>query len=416
MGQSPADTTPTTDKTRFPRLTRGRAAAAAFGLGATLALSPMVLAENPAPATPTPPQTMTSPVALIQQQSFAPLVKKVLPAVVNISVTQKAGADQMSEEQEQFQGSPFQNFPNSPFDEMLRRFFEQQNPGGEGHASPQMPEGQPQRIALGSGFIIDPSGYIVTNDHVVGSADHISVGLSNGTELTARVIGTDELTDVALIKVESPTALPFVSWGDSRTLEVGDWVVAAGNPFGLGGSITAGIVSARGRDIGAGPFDDFIQVDAPINPGNSGGPVFNTDGLVVGMDTAIASPTGASVGIGFAIPSEIVSRIVAELREKGRVERGWLGAGVQDVPNTEGSGNLGVGISSVERGGPAAHGGLRPGDVVTAVNGQPVDSQRGFVKAIASTMPGNSVRLTLRRQGREIELTLPVGRRPSGQG
>ncbi len=333
--------------------------------------------------------SVPTPAAANGPNSFAPLVRRVQPAVVNIRVTETVAAE-----------DPLAGLPPE-----LQQLFRQKF-----RAHRQEMQG------AGSGFIIDPSGYIVTNDHVVGSADHISVGLSNGTELTARVIGTDELTDVALIKVESPTALPFVSWGDSRTLEVGDWVVAAGNPFGLGGSITAGIVSARGRDIGAGPFDDFIQVDAPINPGNSGGPVFNTDGLVVGMDTAIASPTGASVGIGFAIPSEIVSRIVAELREKGRVERGWLGAGVQDVPNTEGSGNLGVGISSVERGGPAAHGGLRPGDVVTAVNGQPVDSQRGFVKAIASTMPGNSVRLTLRRQGREIELTLPVGRRPSGQG
>ena len=248
--------------------------------------------------------------------SFAPLVKRVQPAVVNIRVTETVASE-----------DPLAGLPPE-VQQLFRQKFRSH---------------KQQMQGAGSGFIIDPSGYIVTNNHVVGNADKITVALSNGTELTARVIGTDELTDVALIKVSSPTPLPYVSWGDSRTLEVGDWVVAAGNPFGLGGSITAGIVSARGRDIGAGPFDDFIQVDAPINPGNSGGPVFNTDGLVVGMDTAIASPTGASVGIGFAIPSEIASRIVAELREKGRIERGWLGAGVQDVPNTEGAGNLGVG-------------------------------------------------------------------------
>jgi serine protease Do len=331
----------------------------------------------------------TTPARADGPNSFAPLVRRVQPAVVSIRVTETVAAE-----------DPLAGMPPE-VQQLFRQKF---------HARKQQMQG------AGSGFIIDPSGYIVTNNHVVGNADRITVALSDGTELNAKVVGTDELTDVALIKVASPAPLPFVSWGDSRRLEVGDWVVAAGNPFGLGGSITAGIVSARGRDIGAGPFDDFIQVDAPINPGNSGGPVFNTEGLVVGMDTAIASPTGASVGIGFAIPSEIASRIVAELRAKGRVERGWLGAGVQDVPNTEGQGNLGVGISTVERGGPAARGGLRPGDIVTAVNGQPVDSQRNFVKAIALTPPGNNVRLTLRRQGREIDLTVAVGRRPSGQG
>jgi len=242
------------------------------------------------------------------------------------------------------------------------------------------------------------------------------VAIPDGTELPAKVVGTDDLTDVALIKVTAPSALPYVTWGDSRALEVGDWVVCAGNPFGLGGSITAGIVSARGRDIGAGPFDDFIQIDASINPGNSGGPVFNLAGGVVGMDTAIASPTGASVGIGFAIPSEIVSRIVAELREKGHVERGWLGATLQDVPDTDGHGNVGIGITAVERNGPGQKSGLRPGDIVTAINGQPADTTRSLIRAVAATAPGGTVRLALRRQGREMELNVVVGRRPNGQG
>jgi len=268
----------------------------------------------------------------------------------------------------------------------------------------------------GSGFIIDPSGYIVTNNHVVGNADEIKVALSDGTELPARVVGTDDLTDVALIKVNASGALPYVSWGDSRAVEVGDWVVCAGNPFGLGGSITAGIVSARGRDIGSGPFDDFLQIDAPINPGNSGGPVFNAEGLVVGVDTAIASPTGASVGIGFAIPSEIARRIVVDLREKGRVERGWLGATLQDVPDSDGHATIGVGITQVERNGPGQRSGLKPGDIVTAINGQPADSTRTLIRAVAATPPGGTVRFAVRRQGREMELNIVVGRRPSGQG
>jgi serine protease Do len=197
---------------------------------------------------------------------------------------------------------------------------------------------------------------------------------------------------------------------------VGDWVVCAGNPFGLGGSITAGIVSARGRDIGSGPFDDFLQIDAPINPGNSGGPVFNMQGQVVGVDTAIASPTGASVGIGFAIPSEIASRIVTDLRDHGRVERGWLGATLQDVPDEDGHTTIGVGISAVERNGPGQRSGLRPGDIVTAVNGHPVDSTNTLIRAVAEAPPGSTVRMALRRQGREMELNVVVGRRPNGQG
>ena len=321
--------------------------------------------------------------------SFAPLVKRVQPAVVSIRVTQTVAVQ-----------DPFANMPPE-FQQLFRQHFRAR---------------KEQKQGAGSGFIIDPSGVIVTNNHVIEHADQISVAMADGTELTAKVIGADELTDVAVIKVDAPAPLPFVPWGDSRTLEVGDWVVAAGNPFGLGGSIVAGIVSARGRDIGAGPFDDFIQIDAPINPGNSGGPVFNTDGRVVGMDTAIASPTGASVGIGFAIPSEIISRVVNDLREKGRVERGWLGAGLQEVQDPDGRGLLGIGIASVERSSPAARGGLKPGDIVTAINGAAADSRRGFIKAIALTPPGGTVRLTLQRQGREMDLNVTVGRRPGGQG
>ena len=250
----------------------------------------------------------------------------------------------------------------------------------------------------------------MTNNHVVGHADRILVSLSNGTELPAHLIGTDELTDIAVIKVDTNAPLPSVAFGSSRQVEVGDWILAAGNPFGLGGSVTAGIVSARGRDIGSGPFDDFLQLDAPINPGNSGGPTFNMDGQVVGVNTAIVSPTGGSVGIGFAIPSDIVTRIVAELRDRGphrsRLAR-RLRAGRQRPAAR------GVGIAGVDRSGPAARAGLRPGDVVVAVNGEHVDSARSLIRAVAAASPGNIVHLTLHRQGRDIDIPVTVGRRPN---
>ena len=320
--------------------------------------------------------------------SFAPLVKKVVPAVVNIAVTETVSTnDSMSQIPPELRGTPFEQ----QFRNRLRNRRE-------------------QVLGAGSGFIIDPTGIIVTNNHVVGHADRIVVSLSNGTELPAKVLGTDELTDIAVIKVQSPDPLPAVSWGDSKHMEVGDWIMAAGNPFGLGSSVTAGIISARGRDIGAGPFDDFIQLDAPINPGNSGGPTFNLDGQVIAVNTAIVSPTGGSVGIGFAIPSEMAERIVADLRDKGHIDRGWLGVSVQDSPHqTPGSG---VGIAGVDRTGPAARAGLRAGDVVQAVNGEQVDSARGLIRAVAAANPGASIHLTLKRRGESMDVPVVVGRRP----
>ncbi len=321
-------------------------------------------------------------------ESFAPLVKRVLPAVVNIGVTETVS-----------NSDPLDSLPPEIQRQLRDRF----------HRNRRQIQG------AGSGFIIDPSGIIVTNNHVVGTADQILVSMSDGTELPAKLIGTDDLTDIAVIKVSSPKQLPFVTWGDSRAMEVGDWVVACGNPFGLGGSVTAGIVSARGRDIGASAFDDYLQIDAPINPGNSGGPVFNTDGQVVGVNTAIVSPNGGgSVGIGFAVPSELASRIAAELREKGRIERGWLGVSVQDLPGGDAGKKKtpGVAIAGVDRSGPAAKSGVRAGDVVTAVNGQMIDTARGLIRAVAATPPGGNVSLSVRRQGRDIEVPVTVGRRP----
>jgi serine protease Do len=318
--------------------------------------------------------------------SFAPLVRQVMPSVVNIAITETVS-----------QG----NDPLAALPPELQRQFRD-----------RLSRKRQQVIGAGSGFIIDPEGIIVTNTHVVGKADKIVVSLPDGTALPAKVIGTDDVTDVAVIRVSADHPLPAVGWGDSRVLEVGDWVLAGGNPFGLGGSVTAGIVSARGRDIQTSAFDDFIQIDAPINPGNSGGPLFNMDGQVVGVNAAILSPTGSSVGIGFAIPSEIASRIVSELLQKGRIDRGWLGVSLEE---TTGKGAHGVAIAAVERAGPGAKAGLRPGDVVTAVNGESVDTSRSLIRAVAATPPGSALHVTIRRQGREMDISVTVGRRPNNE-
>ncbi|MDR3530839.1 MAG: trypsin-like peptidase domain-containing protein [Rhodopila sp.] len=319
-------------------------------------------------------------------ESLSPLVKKVLPAVVNIAVTETVSSgDMLGELPPELRDTPLGR-------EFRRRFGNRRE----------------QVAGAGSGFVIDPSGIIVTNNHVVDHADKIVVSLTDGRQLPARVLGRDELTDVAVIKVESPDALPSVTWGDSRSAEVGDWILAAGNPFGLGGSVSVGIISAQGRDLGSGPFDNFLQLDAPINPGNSGGPVFNMDGQVIGVSSVIVSPTGASVGIGFAIPSDTVNRIVTQLLSKGTIDRGWLGVSVEDKEN-------GVTIASLDRNGPAAKAGIKAGDVVIAINGEHIDTSQRLIRAVALVPPGNAIRVTVRRQGREMEFSINVGRRPTEQ-
>jgi serine protease Do len=346
-----------------------------FSQSLTLALALFVAACSPQAAS-----------ARSAPESLSPLVKKVLPAVVNIAVTETvSGGDMLSELPPELRDTPLGR-------EFRRRFGNRRS----------------QVAGAGSGFIIDPSGIIVTNNHVVDHADKIVVSLTDGRQLPARVLGRDELTDVAVIKVQTNEALPSLAWGDSRRAEVGDWILAAGNPFGLGGSVSVGIISAQGRDLGSGPFDNFLQLDAPINPGNSGGPVFNMDGQVIGVSSVIVSPTGASVGIGFAIPSDAVSRIVTQLLSKGTIERGWLGVSVDDRDG-------GVTIASLDRNGPAARSGLRPGDVVVAINGDRIDSSRGLIRSVAVVAPGNSIRVTIRRQGREMEIAVSVGRRPTEQ-
>jgi serine protease Do len=404
------------DKIRFAKINRSRAAAIGLGV-ATLALSPMVWAQDATPAVPAA-RTMTAPAALIQQQSFAPLVKKVLPAVVNISVTQKGDADQMAEEEQPFGGSPFHGFPNSPFDEMLRRFFNQQNPGGgEEHLFPQTPNEMPQRIALGSGFIVSPSGYVVTNNHVIGDADKVQVILQDKTKYTAKIVGRDPKTDLAVLKINADHPLPYVTFGDSSAAQVGDWVMAVGNPFGLGGTVTTGIISARGRDINEGPYDDFLQIDAPINRGNSGGPTFNLDGQVIGINTAIYSPNGGSVGIGFAVPSNAAKNIVAQLEEHGKITRGWLGVQIQQVtPAIAASlglnGDHGALVAVVNPDGPAARAGLKQGDVVLAFDGSAIDQLHDLPRLVASADPGSEASLTVWRDGHKTELQAKLGQMP----
>ena len=316
---------------------------------------------------------------------FADLAERALPAVVNIAVQSET-----TTVPPEFRGTPFE------------RYFRGRRERTQG---------------AGSGFVVDPAGYVVTNNHVVGSATRGTVSLQNGTELQARVVGTDELMDLALLKVEPRQPLPAVPWGSSGAMRVGQWVLAAGNPFGLGGTVTSGIVSARGREIGAGPFDDFIQTDAAINPGNSGGPLFNMAGEVIGISTAIYSPSGASAGIGFATPSDLARPVVEQLRRDGRVDRGWLGVSVQDlVPEDPRAGRRAVLVTDVVRNGPAARGGLRAGDVVLAVNGERTETSRALVRYVAALPPGQSVRLSVQRDGRSMDTSVQVGRRPPGPG
>ncbi len=407
------------DDPHRPWLGKSRAAALGFGLGATLALSPLVWAENP-PTTDNPaqagtptPETMTSPLALMQHQSFAPLVKRVSPAVVNISVTQNAAADATTDEPEMAPG-----FPNSPFDEFLRRFFEQQNPNGQRHVFPQMPGGQAHRIALGSGFIVDPSGYVVTNSHVVGYAGKVEVTLQDDTKYPAKIIGRDPKTDIAVLKIRADKPLPYVSFGDSSAAQVGDWVMAVGNPFGLGGTVTTGIISARGRDIHSGPFDDFLQIDAPINRGNSGGPTFNLDGQVIGINTAIYSPNGGSVGIGFAVPSNVAKTVVAQLEEHGKVSRGWLGVQIQDVtPAIAASlglhGEHGALVAVVTPNSPAAKAGLKQGDVILSFDGKEVSHLHDLPRLVAATAPDTSAKMKVWRNGQTTELQTTLAELPN---
>ncbi|WP_245214532.1 DegQ family serine endoprotease [Roseomonas indoligenes] len=345
-------------------------------------------AEGPQPAAP----AVAAPA--VPLPGFGDLVARVRPAVVTITATERAQAENVN--------SPFPE--GSQQDQMFRRYFGDQGGREEG--------GKPQarvQQALGSGFIVDADGHVVTNNHVVEGATQVKVTLDDGRELTAKIVGRDPRTDLALLKVEAGAPLPFLNLGNSDAARVGDWVVAVGNPYGLGGTVTAGILSARGRDIHSGPYDDFLQIDAPINRGNSGGPLFAQDGSVIGVNTAIFSPSGGSIGIGFAIPSNLVTTVVAQLKANGHVERGYLGATTQPVdPTMARALHLpkpeGALVAGVEENSPASRAGLRPGDVVTALGETPVHSPRDLARAVAALREGTSTSLTARRDGRETRL------------
>ncbi|MDE1986990.1 MAG: Do family serine endopeptidase [Alphaproteobacteria bacterium] len=332
------------------------------------------------------------------QSGFAPLVKEVSPAVVQITTTSMPSNKTL----QQMPGLP----PGWPFGD----FFGQQFGGQGQHWTLQ----EPAQHALGSGFLIDPAGYIVTNNHVVDGAHHISVTLTDGDKYAAKVIGRDPKTDLALLKIDAGKPLPYVAFGDSGKEQVGDWVVAVGNPYGLGGTVTAGIVSARGRNINDGSYDDFLQIDAPINPGNSGGPLFNQSGRVVGIDTAIYSPSGGSVGIGFAIPSNLAKDIVAQLRAHGKVARGWLGIQMQALTPALAkavglSNDHGVLVDMVEKDSPALRAGIKQGDVITAYDGKPIKSMRDLAFDVADTAAGKTADVTLWRNQQRQSIDVTIG-------
>ena len=380
----------------YPSVTPRRAAACA-ALAALLIAAPAAVGITPitAEARPAP-------------DSFADLAAKLLPSVVNISTTQTlktASGDQGEPDMPQFP-------PGSPFEEFFHDFLERNLPKGE------HPDVVPRKAtSLGSGFIIDPAGYVVTNNHVIADADEITVILHDNTNLKAKVIGRDTKTDIALLRVKANEPLVAVNWGDSDVTRVGDWVLAIGNPFGLGGSVTAGIISARQRDINSGPYDDFLQTDAPINRGNSGGPMFNMDGQVIGINTAIYSPSGGSIGIGFAIPSALAKEVVGELRNEAdhTVHRGWLGVRIQAVTD-EIAESLGLNkargalVASVNDKGPAQIAGIQPGDVILDFDGKDVGDMRRLPRLVAETPVDKSVPVTLWRKHAETIVRVKVGR------
>src|SRR6516165_2530731 len=372
-------------------------------LGTTAALGIALLAAGPVSHVNLP---LSAPAvaaeAAVQPAGFADLVARVKPAVISVRVKLSEPASGLSQN-----ALPFP--PGSPMEKFFRQFG---LPGNGNGGKPQIVTGE------GSGFFISSDGYAVTNFHVVDHSTSVKVTTDDGKTYDAKVIGTDEKTDLALIKIDGNN-FPYVKFADHEP-RIGDWVVAVGNPFGLGGTVTAGIVSARGRDIGAGPYDDFIQIDAPINKGNSGGPAFDIEGNVIGVNTAIFSPSGGSVGIGFDIPADTAKMVVAQLKEKGHVTRGWLGVQIQpvtaDIADSLGLKKAaGAMVDEPQSGSPAAKAGIESGDVITAVNGAPVKDAREFARSIGMMAPDSSVKLDIVRKGEPRSITVTLAQVPNEQ-
>src|SRR5450631_878795 len=344
-----------------------------------------------------------------QPIGFADMVERVKPSVISVKVTMKQKATDTSDKSDDEEsGSP------------MERFFHQfggpdgmpkENPGRGGRHGAMMGQG--------SGFFVSADGFAVTNNHVVEGAEKVEVTSDAGKTYTAKVIGTDPRTDVALIKVEGGSDFPFAKLSDGKS-RIGDWVLAVGNPFGLGGTVTAGIVSASGRDIGNGPYDDFLQIDAPVNKGNSGGPAFNMQGEVVGVNTAIYSPSGGSVGIAFAIPASTVKTVIAQLKDKGSVSRGWIGVQIQpvtqDIADSLGLKKAeGALVAEPQANGPADKAGIESGDIIIAVNGQSIKDARELARTIGGLAPGNAVKLDVLHKGKDAVINLTLGKLPNAQ-
>jgi serine protease Do len=346
-----------------------------------------------------------------QPTGFADIVQRVKPSVISVKVTMK---DKVADASDRSDNGSDQSGP--PMERFFRQFGgpEGMPPGTRDHHG-----GRGIMMGQGSGFFISPDGYAVTNNHVVDGADKVEVTTDNGKTYTAKVIGTDARTDVALIKVEGGADFPFAKLAAGKP-RIGDWVLAVGNPFGLGGTVTAGIVSASGRDIGNGPYDDFIQIDAPVNKGNSGGPAFNMQGEVVGVNTAIYSPSGGSVGIAFSIPAPTVKNVIAQLKDKGTVSRGWIGVQIQpvtqDIADSLGMKKAeGALVSEPQANGPAAKAGIESGDVITSVNGEAIKDARELARTIGSLAPGDAVKLNVLHKGKDEAINLTLGQLPATQ-
>jgi serine protease Do len=382
--------------------------ASAMAVGAGLMFSDFASPNRSGSAMLAPPYAHAEVAPNAQRPAgFADIVEMVKPAVISVKVKVNVGGDGFSMNEDS---------PMGGLEEFFRRRFGMPDPRFGDREFGQRPQRRQYTMGQGSGFFISADGYAVTNNHVVDHAEHVDVTTDDGSTYTAKVIGTDARTDLALIKVEGRSDFPFVRLAE-KTPRIGDWVIAVGNPFGLGGTVTAGIVSARGRDIKAGPYDDFIQIDAAVNKGNSGGPTFDLDGNVIGVNTAIYSPSGGSVGIAFDIPAETVRTVITQLKDRGAVTRGFIGVQIQTV-TADIADSLNIGrargalVGDPLPGSPAQRAGVRSGDVIVSVNGEAVTDDRNLMRRIGAMSPGTTVKLGIIRDGRETTVTLTLGELP----